>query len=61
MMMVVRILQKVTKDLEEHKQHCQEFFMREMEKQKNYTICTQLHCNSFLGKIQAWPCSKLIV
>lgn len=35
MMMVVRILQKVTKDLEEHKQHCQEFFMREMEKQKN--------------------------
>ena len=42
MMMVVRILQKVTKDLEEHKQHCQEFFMRVMEKQKNYTICTQL-------------------
>ena len=22
--------------------NCQEFFMREMEKQKNYTICTQL-------------------
>ena len=42
MMMVVRILQKVTRDLEEHKQHCQELFMWEMEKQKNCTICTKL-------------------
>ena len=59
MMMVVRILQKVTKDLEEHKQHCQEFFYEGNGEAEE--LFNMHSINSSLGKIQAWPCSKLIV